>query len=381
MHILVFFTFDVSFRTWCETGLVKRELLIYKHFIKKGHKVTLFTYGDISDMNYQKVADNIDIIPVYKYLKRPNNKYIRLIQSLFIPLFFKNVFQRVDIYKTNQMYGAWIAVIAKFLYRKKLIVRCGYEYLRNAIRDARNLPDKIIKFIPRYLLESLAYKCANDIIISNVTDGNYINKTFGLDSGNINLIGNFIDTDLFKPATPNMQKNIKKCSILYIGRLHRRKNLLSLLKAIANTEYQLDIVGQGEQEKEIREYAHKNNIAESFLGVFPNDELPKIINQYEVFILPSLYENNPKALLEAMACGSAVIGTDVEGINEIIKHNENGLLCDTNYVSIRNAIDRLMNNDELRQKLRRNARKTVLSEYSLSKLAEKELDLYKNLWK
>lgn len=381
MHILVFFTFDVSFKIWCETGLIGRELLIYHKLIEKGNKVSFFTYGDVSDLNYQQLTKGIKIIPAYKYLERPNNKFLRLVQSLILPFYFKELFTRADIYKTNQMYGVWIPIIAKILYGKKLVVRCGYEYLRNSIRDTKGLLQRIIKFMPQYLLELTAYKYADSIIISNISDRNYIIRTFKLNIGKISLIPNFIDTALFKQSTANVKNKKRINNILYVGRLNVRKNLVALVAAIKGIRYKLDIIGQGEQKDEIREFAYKNNINVNFLGVYPNNELPKIINQHKIFVLPSFYENNPKALLEAMACGLAVIGTDVEGINEIIKHNENGLLCDTNYISIRNAIDKLMNNDKLRQKLRRNARKTILSEYSLTKLTEKELDLYKNLWK
>ena len=87
----------------------------------------------------------------------------------------------------------------------------------------------------------------------------------------------------------------------------------------------------------------------------------------------------PKTLLEAMACGLPVIGTNVEGIKEVIRHGENGFLCNTDPASIREAVIRLMEEEELREKLGRNARKTIEEKFSLDKLIDRELELYSQL--
>jgi glycosyltransferase involved in cell wall biosynthesis len=79
-----------------------------------------------------------------------------------------------------------------------------------------------------------------------------------------------------------------------------------------------------------------------FCGIKSNQLLPDELNVSEIFILPSLYEGNPKALIEAMACGKPVIGTKVTGIKELILHGETGLLCDPDIDSIRETIKNLL---------------------------------------
>jgi glycosyltransferase involved in cell wall biosynthesis len=113
----------------------------------------------------------------------------------------------------------------------------------------------------------------------------------------------------------------------------------------------------------------------NFLGNIPNHELPDFLNPHELFILPSFYENMPKTLLEAMACGLPVIGTNVKGINEVIKHGKNGILCSTNANSIREAILTLMKDEELKRNLGENARRTIVENYDLDKLIKRELEL------
>jgi len=80
-----------------------------------------------------------------------------------------------------------------------------------------------------------------------------------------------------------------------------------------------------------------------------------------------------------MACGISVIGTRIDGTKEVIEHGRNGILCSTNADSIREAIVTLMENEELMQELGANARKTIVENYSLSNLAEKELELMEEL--
>jgi glycosyltransferase involved in cell wall biosynthesis len=87
----------------------------------------------------------------------------------------------------------------------------------------------------------------------------------------------------------------------------------------------------------------------------------------------------PKVLLEAMSCGLPVIGSKIDGTKEVIVHGENGLLCDTGSNSIREAIVTVMNDTELRDKLGANARKTIMENYSLELILDKELILLQGL--
>jgi len=98
-----------------------------------------------------------------------------------------------------------------------------------------------------------------------------------------------------------------------------------------------------------------------------------------VFVLPSQYEGTPKALLEAMACGLAVVGTNVPGIRELIQDGVNGLLCEPDVKAISEAIARLLNDAELRARLGRAARRFVEERYAQSKVVETEARLLTTL--
>ena len=225
------------------------------------------------------------------------------------------------------------------------------------------------KWLPK-LIEGIGYRFADGIITSSKRNFEYVEKNYN-PSGIHALIPNYVETEVFKPLNGNK----KKGSICFVGRLSREKNLFALLEALKGLPCTLSIIGSGEQEEQLMKFAYKNEVNANFLGNMPNHELPEIINQHELFILPSFYENMPKTLLEAMACGLPVIGTDVKGINEVIEHRKNGIICNTDPDSIRVAIVTLMGDEELKQELGENARKTIVENYSLPMLAEKELKM------
>src|SRR3546814_17832635 len=101
-----------------------------------------------------------------------------------------------------------------------------------------------------------------------------------------------------------------------------------------------------------------------------------MINAGRIFVLPSSYEGHPKTLLEAMACGAAVIGTDVPGIREVIEDGRTGLLCAPTAAALRDAIERLLSDEPLRRRLGGNARQQIQMTESLARVAQLQLSAY-----
>ena len=165
MKVLITFTYGVSLERWYKSGILFREFEVFKRIAKKGIKYSVLTYGGLRDLGYQKYLNGIEIIPALRYY---NSKYliIRILKALLLPFKLKNSLKEVDIIKTNQMQGSLIAIIAKLLYKKKLIVRCGREWMRTYISNS-NIKQKkngikyLLGFIWRYLLEFFSYKLSN----------------------------------------------------------------------------------------------------------------------------------------------------------------------------------------------------------------------------
>jgi len=363
--LALFFTTGISLKTWDKIGNLEREIRPYNELADYFNKIYFFTYGDSSDLKYQNILNkNIEILP--KKWKIPSKLY-----SILLPLLYRKELKTVNILKTNQMNGAIAAVLTKWIYRKKLVVRCGYEWLNFLENQKSNVWKKIIV----HIIEKIVYRASDKIILTSENDKKFIESKFNITSSKIKIIPNYIDTELFKPMIVKKEEN----RIYIICRLEEQKNLFNLIKAISSLSVKLVIFGEGSLKESLKEYGKKQKANVEFKGNIPNQRLPEELNKSELFILPSFYEGCPKVLLEAMSCGLPCIGTNVEGIKEIVKHKENGYICETDATSIKNAILDVLNNKEFRIKLSKNARKTIVEHFSLESILKKEREIYESL--
>ena len=118
--LALFFTTGVSLKLWHEIGMIDREVAIYNKLSKYFKHIYFLSYAGEEDLRFKDyLADNITIVP---------KKYIpdSLSYSIMLPIIHYRILKKVDILKTNQMFGSWSAVLAKLIYRKKLVARTGY---------------------------------------------------------------------------------------------------------------------------------------------------------------------------------------------------------------------------------------------------------------
>jgi glycosyltransferase involved in cell wall biosynthesis len=163
-------------------------------------------------------------------------------------------------------------------------------------------------------------------------------------------------------------------SVVAMGRLTRQKRFDLLLRAFhqcakKHDGWSLIILGEGEERRSLEaltsELGLRGRVSLSGLVQEPT----QILKGAELFVMSSQYEGFPNALLEAMACGVAVISTDcASGPREIIRDGVNGVLVPPNDVeALASAMDRLMSNQAERQRLGANARE-VTERFSIGKI-------------
>jgi glycosyltransferase involved in cell wall biosynthesis len=188
----------------------------------------------------------------------------------------------------------------------------------------------------------------------------------------IKVVPNYVDTDIFRPMINVTPIEGRVC---YVGRLHKIKNLESLIKASTDIpKISLVFIGQGDQRTHLERIARDYQVSVKFLGALPHNKIPFELNRSSAFILPSLSEGNPKALIEAMSCGLPVIGTDIPGIQDVIQHGETGLLCSPEPDSIRETIQEIIDNLEFATRLGQNARHYAINNFSIERIVEIELN-------
>ncbi len=368
-HLFLFFTWDVSLRLWKDKGLFERETAYYKALAERGVKITFLTWGDHRDLEINLGSHGmIEVIPAYKYIPNPHNKALRALLSPLVLWYARRQISSADLVKTNQMWGSWCAVLAKYFFRKKLLLRTGFElYKFTRDQGACALRRNFI-----FHLSKLSYSFADLIYVSSKTDKDFIKNHFSINPEKVSVRPNWIDIKRFKPIEMEHEEN----SVLYVGRLSQQKNIPLLIEALSQTKIDLTIVGIGETKKEIVSLAKEYNVNVIFLGAVPNDQLPALLCRYAVFVLPSYYEGNPKTLLEAMSCGRAVIGTDVDGIKNVIDHEKTGLLSECDKDSLLAHIKRLLGDPSLRTEIGTNARNEIVKTQSLYHILEKEIEDY-----
>ncbi|MEA2062938.1 MAG: glycosyltransferase family 4 protein [Gemmatimonadota bacterium] len=377
MRLALFFTFEMSLKKWDQAGILDRELALYRRLAEHGVQADLITYGDTDDLEYAHcLGPGLEVHPCFT--TGSHNKWMRFFLSWLAPLKYRKILHRADLVKTKQMWGSWSGLLSKVLLGKKWVLRCGFEHHRFLLLQGAGLRDRVFSRI----LGWLGYRIADVVIWSNEADRRWAVEHFSLraDDPRFRLVPNYVDTGLFKPAPPGVAgtgKTGKK--ILTVSRLDRQKNLESLIIALQNSEYELEIAGEGPLRGKLEEMARSLGVKTTFSGRLPQDRIAVHMAENHIFALCSHYEGLPKALLEAMSCALAVVGTNVPGIREVITDGHNGLLCETDPISIRKAIDRLAANEGLCASLGARARSFITANYSLDLAAREELCIYEEL--
>ena len=179
--------------------------------------------------------------------------------------------------------------------------------------------------------------------------------------GEYDVINNGVDTQHFRPdAQPPSSIAPLRRSILYVGRLDGRKGLPALLKAMPGVlrevpEVRLLVVGAGPLERHCRAMCRRMNISESvtFAGPVEPDYLPGYYAGSTIYVSPAVgRESMGIVLIEAMACGRAVIASDIPGYNEVIQQDRNGLLVpESDHAALAAAIVRLLKDEHLRRRI------------------------------
>lgn len=369
VNLTLFFTGSVGLKTWAEVGNLDREIVIYNKLTEHLNSVNFISYGGKEDIGYSDRLGKIDVFPV-SWSRFTSKNILRLLCCHW------TMIKKTDILKTNQIQGSEIPVWLKKRFGKKLIVRCGYLHSRFSELQA----DREAVIAARDM-ERKAFEAADLGIVTTERDMQSVINTHGINREKLRVIANYVDVETF---VPSKEKKPVQFELIFVGRSGFQKNLLSLLKSLAILKAQghyirLLLIGGCAKDEELKRIAETEQLDITFIENVPNSELPQYFYQTSVFILPSLYEGNPKVLLEAMSCAMACIGTDVEGISNLIRHKDTGYLCKTDAQSIADAIKTVLSDVSLRKKMGENARYYVVENYSLEQALKMELDVIRDV--
>ncbi|HPF57374.1 MAG TPA: glycogen synthase [Candidatus Competibacteraceae bacterium] len=310
-----------------------------------------------------------------------------------------------EIIHCHTWYAHFSGILAKILYNIPMVITVhSLEPLRPWKRDQLGHGYDLSCWIEKSALET-----ADAIIAVSRSTREDILRLFDVDPTRVVMIPNGIDTEEYQPvhAPEVLNKHgidPDRPYVLFVGRITRQKGLYYLLQAIPHLDPKLQVVlcaGDADtlaMQREIEEIveelqSHRAGIV-WIPEMLPRQETIALYSHATIFCCPSIYEPFGIINLEAMACGTPVVGSAVGGICEVVVDGETGLLVDP-HLSVEpphdpisparfergmaEAINRIANDPELCMQMGRAGRERVERHYSWRSIAQQTYDLYRRL--
>ncbi len=270
----------------------------------------------------------------------------------------------------------------------------GFQRMSNDLVFS-NLGQKIdfkLLSIPISMERSIC-ESADSLVAISENEKKDLIEGYGADKRKITVIYNGVDTEHFNPDIKafEIRERYKIKSdplVVYVGGIGIRKGIPYLiesiphvLKEIPNAKFLLVGGSDTDFQNKLLARINKLNIQKSviFTGSVNHFDLPKYYGAADIYAMAPLYDDIPKAILEAMACGKAVVSTGVDGIPEIVDKNSGILVPPRDPEKFANAIIKLLSDKELSEKLGKNGRELMVKKYTWKQTAEQYLNLYEKL--
>lgn len=355
---------------------------VAEHMVKKGAEVDVITLG--SDKNLSKI-EIINNVTVYR-IGIGKVKYLSFFAGFFRLLRYMlklNTARDYDlIHSVGDGLPSYVGTIIKKLKRKPHLITIQGGSIAAGFEN--KLSGKILS-----KLEKWSFKNADSV---HVISRKLRQQAEELGARHIVIIPNGVDAKIFKPMNKEELRkrygfSLEEKIIIAVARLIPRKGIDYLIRATAMVSQHLPnlrllIIGNGIQRAELErliEQLEFNDKAQ-ILGFVPHNQIATYLNMADVFVIPSLYEPLGIVTIEAMACGIPVIGSDVDGIPDVIEDGKNGILVPPgDDKQLAEAIMRLLADEDTRNKFAQKGLETVKQKFLWEIVLAEIKDVYSNL--
>lgn len=189
--------------------------------------------------------------------------------------------------------------------------------------------------------------------------------------------------NLLRSRTPKSDLGVRLLTVGSIGEFTKNKGqsfLVKAIKSVSSSQYPVVsiLIGfDGGDISNLKSQISKLKLENKIFLVQNLPDAAQYLKAFDIFVLPSIKEGLPYVLLEASLAGLPIITTNTGGIPEIIQNEENGILIESkNPEQIANALKKLFENPELKNKLGENARKQVLEKFGFEKMMKETMKIY-----
>lgn len=332
-----------------KAGSTRSVIFLIGGLRKRGHKVIVA--ASPGSYNYQLLTEQ-GFNPVEIEMKsRYDIKSIRKIINLCGQ-------ERIDVINANLSTDRYLAIWAKFLGAKARII---------LTRRAMSRTSPLISFLYQFGADRI-------VAVSKAVKDSLC--TQGIPSQIVEVIHNGIDIEPFEHISPQQIEELRgqygislyDKVIGMVARYDRIKGHTVLLKALTclKTEYKVLLVGVSYEDKELCQEIEALNLKDRVILCGFQKEIAPLYRLMTISILPSFTEGLPLTILESMAAGVPVIGSNIQSISEIIEPNKNGLLFETgNPKDLATKISCLLMDERLLAELGTKGRETVKERFSI----------------
>ncbi|WP_240451995.1 glycosyltransferase family 4 protein [Halostella salina] len=354
-----------------------------------GHEVDVYTQAVPGEDNDVPTHPNVTVTRITK--ARPLVVFSTLYFSIACRL--RIDFEQYDVIHGTLMPASTVAFGPLFLRgldAPLVLTSHGTSYDEARSVDPRGFVDYLFKYFfhpVNVLLDLVSGRSADHIIAVSDHTREQLRDLYRFDEAKLTTVPPGIDTERFSPTDAvHPAVDDSKRSVLVLSRLDPRKGIDKAIRAFAQLEYddaELLIGGTGRLEPSLKELAAELGVRDSvrFLGFVPDEELPSLYSSVDLFVLPSEYEGFGIVFMEAMACGTPVVGTSVGGIPTAVDDGETGFLIGRNDIKgLAERIGKVLSNSKQSAQLSDNARSWAM-EHDWTSIAARVDDVYRSIQK
>ncbi len=241
-------------------------------------------------------------------------------------------------------------------------------------------------FFKRYHLNRFILKHTADLYLSISKQMIKDLIDLGIPEGKIAYLPNAVDVKFFTP-----KKEKEDNLLLFVGRIEPNKGLHVLIDSLRYLKKSIHLVIIGPIawsrdyfhdlfDRSIKKINQEGIHKITYLGPRNHEDLLEWYQKASILVLPSFTEAFGIVLLEALACGTPAVSTRVGGIPEIVQNHENGILVPPNNpLKLADAIQYLIDNKDVRNRMAKKGRIWVVKNFSLDVITERLCNIYQNM--
>jgi len=294
-----------------------------------------------------------------------------------------------DIIHVHQvLFPAFVSAVCARILKKPVIAKVGSSGFNSDINQIKKFPEGRLQL--NYILKNITRL----VCTSRKMEDEFLNE--GINKDKIILIRNGIRIKDFYRSYESVK------NLVFVGRFIKSKNINTLIAAfskaikITSKNLNLTLVGDGPEKVNIDNLIKKSGLEDNIILTGMVDNPAEFLKKSDIFIFPSIIEGLPNSLIEAMGYKLPCIASNIPGNVEVIgedspvydikegdfKVTRYGVLFNPSDIrGLVNSIKYMVDNPKIRKEIGENAYNKIVSEYNIELIADKYIELYKEVLK